>query len=84
LVQLLLYAKTKWLIAIFGEWAEAATQAWSEVNAMHNQSTQRQTSLNLFRRSGVMSALLSTLGVVDAGASPMDDVSPPSPTDPSA
>ena len=51
---------------------------------MYTNATQRQSTLQLFRYSGVASALLVAFGVSNASAAPMDDTSPPSPTDPSA
>jgi len=51
---------------------------------MYNNPMQRRSTLDLFRYSGVASALLIALGISSASAVPMDDTSPPSPTDPSA
>ncbi|MGH8383411.1 Ig-like domain-containing protein [Pseudomonas sp.] len=39
---------------------------------------------NLFRRSGIASALLVTFGLANVSAAPLDDFGPPPPTDPSA
>jgi len=49
---------------------------------MYNSTTQRRATLHLFRYSGIASALL--IAITNTNAAPMDDTSPPSPTDPSA
>ncbi|UVJ46359.1 multicopper oxidase domain-containing protein [Pseudomonas sp. LS1212] len=43
-----------------------------------------KSSPNLFRRSGIASVLLITLGLSNVSAAPLDDFGPPPPTDPSA
>ncbi len=53
------------------------------VNAMHH-VTERRSSLYLLRHPRVLPALLSTFTAVTVNAAPMDDVSQPPPTDPSA
>ncbi|PRA71158.1 copper oxidase [Pseudomonas sp. MYb187] len=50
---------------------------------MH-QFSKRRSSLFFLRQPGVLPVLLGTFSAVTATAAPMDDVSPPSPTDPSA
>ncbi len=51
---------------------------------MYNTPTQRQSRLDLFRYSGIASALLIAFGITSASAVPLDDTSPPPPSDPSA
>ncbi|TDF86247.1 Ig-like domain-containing protein [Pseudomonas sp. H9] len=51
---------------------------------MYTHTAQRRSTLHLFQLSGVASALLVAFSIGNASAAPIDDTTPPSPTDPSA